>query len=270
MTSINNVPLSVTLPVDIGFVFALRQEAVGILDRLKHTRTTRGDGWTFYTGKIGGMSIALILSGIGQKNAEEAAKKLIAVFEPKAVCSAGYAGGLSARLKQFNICVPEQIIRESDGQALDLSESIPRQALPMPNKLTLMTVNDVVQTPKQKRVLYERTGAEIVDMETFAVADVCRCCDVPFFAYRVVLDTVEDQIPKDIAKILGNLDKGVSRLSGTILGNILSRPSVVLDFVSLKKRAFTAAERLARFVLLERIRNKGTGERRKELAMESE
>ena len=243
-------------PIDTGFIFALRQEAVGILDRLKRAKTTRGDGWTFYTGKIDDMSIAVVLSGIGQKNAEAAAKKLLDVFEPKSICSAGYAGGLSARLKQLNICVPEQVIRESDGEALDLSQTVPRKIAPMPGKLTLITVNDVVETPEQKRTLSEHTGAEIVDMETFVIADVCRGHNVPFFAFRVVLDTADDRIPKDIAKILGSLDKGVFQLSGTILGNIWSRPSVVLDFMSLKKRAFAASERLARFALAELSRKR--------------
>jgi adenosylhomocysteine nucleosidase len=126
----------------------------------------------------------------------------------------------------------------------------------MPGKLTLITVNDIVETPTQKQALNERTGAEIVDMETFAVADVCRIRNVPFFSYRVVLDTVEDQIPKDIAKILDTMDKGVSRLTGAVLGNIWHRPSVVLDFVSLRKRAFTATERLAQFAIVELSRKK--------------
>ena len=239
------------LSIDTGFVFALRQEAAGILDRLKRSRTTKGDGWTFYTGKIGSRTIAVVISGAGQKNAEEAAKKLIGIFEPKSVCSAGYAGGLSSRLKQFTICVPEQILRESDNQALDVSRPIPQQAQAVPDKLTLITINDVAETPAQKRALHERSGAELVDMETFAVAEVCRIRNVPFFSFRIVLDTVNDRIPKDIAGILGNLDQGVSRLSGMILGNIWARPSVVLDFVSLKKCAFLAAERLTRFVLAE-------------------
>jgi len=244
-------------PIDTGFIFALRQEAVGILDRLKRAKTTRGDGYTFTTGKIDDLSIAVVLSGVGQNNAEEAAIKLIDVFEPKSICSAGYAGGLSNRLKQLHLCVPEQVVRESDGEALDLSEAIPRRTSPMPDKFTLLTVNDVVETPEQKQALYERTGAEIVDMETFAIADVCQERNVPFFAFRVVLDAAGDRIPRDIANILGTLDKGVSRLSGTILGNIWSRPSVVLDLVSLKKRAFNATEQLARFAIAELLRKKG-------------
>ena len=261
---------STMLSVYTGIVFALRQEAVGILDRLKHVRKTQGDGWTFYAGTIDGISIALVLSGIGQINAEEAAKKLIDIFEPKMVCSAGYVGGLYTRLKQLNLCIPEQVIRESDGQALDLSGPVPRRTPSEPGKLTLLTVNDVVETPQQKRALNERTGAEIVDMETFAVADVCQERNVPFLSFRVVLDTVEDQIPKDIAKILGSMDKGVSRLSGSVLGSIWSRPSIVFDFVSLKKRAFAATERLARFTLTELARRKEEGQQRLETSSETQ
>jgi adenosylhomocysteine nucleosidase len=239
------------LSIDTGFVFALRQESVGILDRMKSARTTRGNGWTFHTGKINGVSVAVVLSGIGQKKAEDATNILLDVFSPKSICSAGYAGGLSSRLKQSDICVPEQVVRTSDRQALDVSKPIPQKTSPMPDKLTLVTVNDVVASPKQKQQLNEQTGAELVDMETFAVAEVCRIRSIPFFSYRVIFDAVDDRIPQDIAKILDNLDKGMARLGGTILGGIWSRPSVVLDFVSLKKRAFTATERLARFTVAE-------------------
>jgi len=242
--------------VDTGFIFALRQEAVGILDRLKRPRTTRGNNQTFYTGNIDDISAAVIVSGVGQKNAEASTNILLDVFTPKVICSAGYAGGLSSRLKQSNICVPEQIFRESDMQALDLSQPIPQKTSPLSNKLTLLTVNDVVESLEQKRTLHEQTGAEIVDMETFAVADVCRVREVPFFSARVIFDAVDDRIPKDITRILERLGKGTSRLSGTILGSIWSRPSVVLDFVSLKRRAFTATERLTRFVIAELSRRK--------------
>ena len=254
--------MAIMLPsFDIGFVFALRQESVGIVDRLKHSRKTRGNGWTFHTGNTSGLSIALVLSGVGQKNAEEATKILIDVFAPKLICSAGYAGGLSSRLKQLTLCVPEQVIRESDGQALDLTNPIPRKTSPVLDRLTLLTVNDVVESPEQKRAIRNRTRAEIVDMETFAVAEICRIREIPFFSFRVVFDAANDPIPKDIAKILESMEGGTSRLSwsrlsGAVLGSVWSRPSIVLDFVSLKRRAFTASERLAQFALAELSRRK--------------
>ena len=258
------------LSVDTGFVFALRQEAVGVLDRLKRSQTTRGNGWTFHIGKIDNVSVALVLSGVGQKNAEEATKVLTDVFAPKLICSAGYAGGLSFRLKQSVICVPEQVIRASDQQALDLSESIPRTTLLMPNKLTLLTVNDVAATPEQKRTLHEQTGAELVDMETFAVAEVCRVREIPFLSIRVILDAAADRIPQDITKILEGLNKGTVRFSGTILGSVWSRPSVMLDLVSLQRRAFTATERLARFTVAELSRRKSPEKVAKKLTIETQ
>jgi adenosylhomocysteine nucleosidase len=253
------------LAVDTGFVFALRQESVGILDRLKRVRTTRGNGRTFHTGKIDDISVAVVLSGIGQKNAEEATNSLLDVFAPKCICSAGYAGGLSARLKPSSICIPEQVIRGVDMQALDVSKSIPQKTLPMQNKFTLLTVNDVAESPEKKRTLHEQTGAELVDMETFAVAEVCRCRAVQFLSVRVILDAVDDRIPKDITKILESMGKGTSRFAGTLLGSLFARPSVVLDLVSLKRRAFAASERLARYTLTELSRRNLSGEAAGEL-----
>lgn len=239
------------LSVDIGFVFALHQEAVGILDRLKHPRKTRGNGRTFHTGTIGNSSVAVVLSGAGQKGAEDASNILIDVFEPKLICSAGYAGGLSKRLKPLTLCVPEYVIRESDNQVLDLLTSIPRKTSPSPDRLTLLTVNDVAGLPKQKHMFHARTGAELIDMETFAVADVCRIRNIPFCTFRIIFDAVEDQIPKDIVDILEGMNKGIPQFSGIILGRIWSRPSLLFDMVSLKKRVFKATERLTEFIIKE-------------------
>jgi hypothetical protein len=108
-----------------------------------------------------------------------------------------------------------------------------------------------VESPEQKRTLHDRTGAEFVDMETFAVADVCRSRAIPFFAFRVILDTVDERIPQDVTKILEGMGKGVFRFSGTVLGGLFSRPSMVFDIAALKKRAFIASERLAQFAVAE-------------------
>ena len=248
--------------VDIGFVFALHHESVGILDRLKRPQTTRGNDRTFHTGTIhtagtnSEKSVAAVLAGVGQKNAEEATNVLLDVFAPRWICSIGYAGGLTNRLQRATICVPEQAVRATDGQALDLSGTVPQRAVPMPNKLKLLTINDVVETPNRKRELHAQTGAELVDMETFAVAEVCRVREIPFLSVRVIFDALDDQIPGDITKILDNFSRGVSRtsglfLAGTLFGSIVSRPSVLLDFASFNRRAFTASERLAQFTLAE-------------------
>jgi adenosylhomocysteine nucleosidase len=255
--------------VDLGFVFAMPMEAAGVADVLKQSQTTQGDGRTFHTGFFHGYRTAVVESGVGQENAGRAANVLIEVFKPKRLISAGYAGGLAKRLKQFNVCFPEILVRESDGKTLYVSNSIPENigtladykktssvSEKLNGKLILLTTDVVVGSPKQKLLLYHQTGAELVDMETFAVADVCQKRRIPMLAVRIILDTADEQIPKDIQRILKNAEKGVARLTGSVLGSICSRPSSMLDLFSLRQRALRATDKLAKHIAIELDREK--------------
>ncbi|MDR1268441.1 MAG: hypothetical protein LBK82_02845 [Planctomycetaceae bacterium] len=248
--------------VDLGFVFAMPMEASGVADDLKQHQTTRGNGRTFHTGIFHGYRTAIVESGVGQENAGRAAEVLLDVFQPKRIFSAGYAGGLSKRLKQFNVCFPEILVRESDGKTFYVSNSVPEMIEESSDlgkrekqngKLILLTTDFVVGSPKRKSLLYHQTGAELVDMETFAVAEVCRQHQIPMLAVRIILDTVEEQIPKDVQRILKNVEKGGARLAGSVLGSIFSRPSSMLDLLSLKQRALRAADQLAKQIAVELV-----------------
>lgn len=235
-------------PPEVGFVFALSQEAGSVFDRFEHRRTTRGSGAVFHTGILNGLTAAAVISGIGQHNAENAAALLIDVFAPKKICSAGYAAGLSPRLKKGNICVAERVQRYSDGQILDLTPGIPRQGLPENGKLTLLTVNETIHSPEQKAALLEKTGAELLDMETFAVAECCRQRKVPFLSVRIIFDAAGDPVPEEISRFVQNGKKGKLFHAGLIFRTICSRPSVLCGLFSLQKQAFTASEKLAVFL----------------------
>jgi adenosylhomocysteine nucleosidase len=257
--------------VDIGFVFAMPMEAAGVADVLKQPQTTKGNGRIFHTGIFHHYRVALVESGVGQENAGRAADVLIDVFRPKRLISAGYAGGLAKRLKQFNVCFPEVLIRESDGKTLYVSNSIPENIGFLPNfkesstnsdgissgsaklngKLRLLTTDYVVDSPDQKLLLNCRTGAELVDMETFAVAEVCQKCRIPMQAVRIILDTADEHIPKDIQRILKNVKKGNARLIGSVLGSVCSRPSSIVDLFSLRQRALLATDKLAKHIAIE-------------------
>jgi adenosylhomocysteine nucleosidase len=257
--------------VEVGFVFAMPMEAAGVADVLKQSQTTKGNGRTFHTGNFHGFRVALVESGVGQENARRAANVLIDVFQPKRLISAGYAGGLTKRLKQFNVCFPEVLIRESDGKMLYVSNSIPENIELLPDsekvssnsnkissgsaklngKLILLTTDEVVDSPKHKLLLNRQTGAELVDMETFAVAEVCQKNRIPMLAVRIILDTADEQIPQDIQRLLKNVKKGNARLIGSVLGSICSRPSSILDLFSLRQRALRATDKLAKHIAIE-------------------
>ncbi len=246
--------------VDIGFVFAMPMEAAGIVDRLERKKTTCGNGRTFHTGLFGNSRVALVESGVGQEKATSATEVLIDVFAPERIVSAGYGGGLSKRLKRFNVCFPEMLIRLSDGARLDLAEPIPKfveaEVGPVKGKLALLTADRVIDTPVEKFSLGRETGAELVDMESFAVAEVCRNRAVPFRAIRVVLDDAEEELPKDMQRILKHAEVGGARLAGSVLGSLFRRPTSLLDLFSLKQRALEAADRLANHIGREIVHDK--------------
>ncbi|MDR0869269.1 MAG: hypothetical protein LBN39_00605 [Planctomycetaceae bacterium] len=238
----------------LGFVFAMPIESGGVFDKMTERKITKGNGTIFHTGIFAEQQTAMIESGIGSENAGKAAEILLDVFAPKKIISAGFAGGLSKRLKRYNVCFPEMLIRKSDGAMLDVSQPVPQLFygdLPIENKLALLTADEAVFAPKEKSSLQKETGAELVDMETFAVADVCRKRNVPFLSVRIVLDTAEQEFPKDILRIVQNADKSVFRLTGSVLGSLFRRPSSMLDLWSLKEQTLQAADKLAKHLYRE-------------------
>ncbi len=109
-----------------------------------------------------------------------------------------------------------------------------------------MTVDRVVRLPEEKRALGEKYAALAADMETLAVAEVCRRRETPFLAVRVVHDAADDALPRDVEKLLAQRS-GAARL-GAAVGSILKRPSSVMDLLRLQQRAVEASDRLAQFL----------------------
>ena len=233
-----------SLIADIGFVFALPMEAAGIVDRLTDRKTTIGGGRKFYTGRLGKYRVVVVESGVGQEKAGRAAAALIDTFHPKRLISAGYSGALSAGPKRFAIRIPNVVIRESDGKCIELQPETDVS-------VRLLTTDFVVATPKRKKSLGEKHQAALVDMETFAIAECCQERGVPFRSVRIVLDTVNEALPKDVQRIMRSAEHSTARLTGSVLRSLFSRPSALIDLYTLKERALDASDRLAKRIFKE-------------------
>jgi len=233
-----------SLVVDIGFVFAMPMEAAGVVDRLGSRKTTVGDGRKFHMGQLGKFRVAVVESGVGQEKAGAATTALIDTFRPKRLISAGYSGALSADLKRFAIRIPSVVIRESDGKRIELQPEAD-------DPVRLVTTDFVVATPKRKKSFGEEYQAALVDMETFAVAECCQERGVPLLSVRIVLDTLDEALPKDVQRIMRSAERSKSRLAGSVLGSLFSRPSALVDLYSLKERALVATDRLAKRIFKE-------------------
>jgi adenosylhomocysteine nucleosidase len=140
----------------------------------------------------------LKVSGMGPRRAALASRTLLE-NGATALLSWGSAGGLAPKLFPGNLILPKTVI--ASDQSLYHVETSWHQRLC--NRLKghvdfhtepLVESATVVCTPAEKAVLFLRTGAIGVDMESGAVATVAQEARVPFMVVRAIADSADTTI----------------------------------------------------------------------------
>ncbi|MGA2060685.1 MAG: hypothetical protein ABSG67_09415 [Thermoguttaceae bacterium] len=267
-------------PCHFGVIFALGIESGSFEDLLSGAIRIRGSGFFIKEGGLKGRRVVVIRSGAGRENAARAAEVLIDGHRPQIIISAGFAGGLDPSLKRHDILLADSVIDSKGGQI------ILRQALPSPDIANqvqsssvgpsssegrplrwplalssidpsesiwpglrfgkLLTVDHVVRDSAEKQALHQHHQALVVDMETFAVAEVCRDCGVPLCAVRIIHDAAGDELPPDVERLLRQ--KSEPARLGAALAAIWRRPGSVKDLWTLKENSLDSSAQLAKFL----------------------
>lgn len=238
---------SETAPRAAAIVFAVPIEADAFA-RLATDRTEfRADGLIFEEGTVVGRRVAWCVGGVGRTAAERAARRLVAGHRPRLLLTAGFAGGLDPGLARGDVCRPSRAVLAA--HAADPGETGSNSPLPVVDleasgePVTVCTVDEVIRTPAAKRALAARTGAAVVDMESFAVATVARERGLPCGCIRVISDTVADELPPEITR-LARPQSALRRL-GTAVGAVGRRPGAAVDLWRLWERAVVDGRTLA-------------------------
>lgn len=204
-----------------AYICALPREAKH-LQRLPHVR----DGFA-----------VVVCSGVGARNAERAARELIQRQRPFQIRSAGVAGALSPKLKVGDVVMAHCVIDAVTGEHLP-RELIPR--LPMPSQ-TIVTVPRMITSPQEKRQLHERYDAAAVDMESAAIARVCKEESIGFLAIRAISDTADEVIPEFISKFF---DRNGRLQPGKVAMELWKNPSCITALRRLDRQSRAACEAL--------------------------
>lgn len=236
------------VPCDVGLVFALGAELGGLEDLLQGVLTTRGSEMVVRQGHLKGRSVVLVQAGAGCLAAARGTQALIAGHRPKWVISAGFAGGLDPKLGRGDILMVDSVT-DASGRKLAIDLKVSPESLAGTPRLhvgRLLTVDSIVRRAEEKRALGQAHAALALDMETWAVAEVCRQDKVRFLAVRIISDTVDDELPAEVEPLVRQKTRA-ARL-GAAAGAIFHRPSSVKDMLKLKENALVASDRLARFL----------------------
>lgn len=235
-------------PCDVGLVFALEIESGGLEDLLDGLIAIRGQSFVARQGGLKGRNVVVIRSSGGRKAAAEATDMLILGHHPKWVISAGFAGALQPELRRHDIVMADSLV-DAAGHQLSMDLRVDPASLaqtPGVHVGRLLTVDHMVCLPDEKRALGQQHSALAVDMESYAVAEVCRQSQTRFLAIRIISDPVDEQLPRDVERLISQ--KTYAARFGAALGTIWNRPSSVKDMLRLKENALVASDRLARFL----------------------
>ena len=232
----------------MALIFALGIEAGGIVDRLQGKITSRYENCVEHAGKFGKRQVVVTESGIGRKLAGEVATDVIRCHKPAWIISAGFAGALKDGVRRGHIVMAETVVDEAGNQLETGLRLDPKTLAAQPWLHTgrLLTVNHVVRSEQEKRQLGEKHQAVACDMETAAVADVCRQHKTRFLSVRVISDAVDERLPPEVESLLGQ--KSLAGKLGAAAGAIFNRPSSVKDMWNLREEAIKASDRLAKFL----------------------
>lgn len=229
---------------DIGMVCALPMELSDFLARCSKVKTYSGGSFTFRGGFYDKIRIAMVESGPGPARARRATAALLDAHSPRWIISTGFCGALTAGLKVGQIVVANEVL-DHEGQRLQIDigmQSDPDRGLSVGRTIT---VNRIVRSVAEKKDLADATGAIAVDMETFAIAQLCQERKTRFLAIRAVSDDLSADLPSEVLSLMG--ETGSVRM-GAVIGALWKRPSSYKDMWRLRENALLAGEHLARFL----------------------
>ncbi|MFB3814554.1 MAG: phosphorylase [Terriglobales bacterium] len=221
------------MPAKVVIIAALERE-VRVLVRGSEWR--RSNAIAVPYGVFESDSAVVVCAGIGAEPARRAAQAALEGFRPPALVSAGLAGALTGEYRVGDVICPATIL---DAQGAAISATIEIAAC---NRRGVLVSSPVVAGRANKRSLAERYGADIVDMEAAAVAQVAAQHEVPFVAIKAVSDELDFPMPDTTAFV----DAQGRFLTGRFLLHTCVRPATWSVVSKLASNSAKASRELCR------------------------
>ena len=220
----------------IGILCAGDREVVPFVPMIENMRVSEKAMLKVYEGKIEGVEIAVLFSGVCRVNAAIAAQILIDGYHCDAIINAGTAGGMAASVGLLDVVVGEKSVYH-DVEVDVLAEFCPAEdtrifhadeaLISLAYKAAegfeqtvhfgLMATGEKFITDEGRDRINAAFASLTVDMETAGVAQVCWRNGIPFIAVRSITDTADHS---GDGAFFENLDKA-SRISAEFVRRML-------------------------------------------------
>jgi adenosylhomocysteine nucleosidase len=186
----------------LAIFYALDIEAREIKDRMIIEKIRVEHDLRVFEGHLNHRKIILVLTGVGKRRAQNAARKVFQQYLVSGVISTGCCGALNNMFAAGDIVVYTQI-KSTGGMGMSTVNSnseLMEQALKyhydrrMVRLAKGISVDIVCAAPESKSRLGIEFAADVVDMESYWIGEIAQETGLPFIAIRAVADSVQDDL----------------------------------------------------------------------------
>jgi nucleoside phosphorylase len=175
--------------------------------------------------------VKVVVTGMGRKNAESAARRAIAEHSPALILTCGYAGALRPDLRHGQLVSDVAIATlQSELQAIGALAT------------RFHCSERIASTAAEKQQLRATTGADVVEMESAVIHEIARVKGIPCATLRVISDVAEEDFPLDF----NQLQTAGAKLDPLKLAFALVRsPGKIPKLIAFAKRLKPSGQALA-------------------------
>ncbi|MCK2183076.1 5'-methylthioadenosine/S-adenosylhomocysteine nucleosidase [Halomonas getboli] len=196
----------------IGIIGAMAQEVARLADMLEDRETRTHVGSTFHQGRLHGVEVVILQSGIGKVNAAIGTTLLMDMYQPEAIINTGSAGGFGEGLEIGDVVVSSEV-RHHDVDAVVFGYEhgqVPQMpAAYLPDQRLVTVARECVEAMNEVSVvegliatgdvfmacpeLVAKTRSRFptmlaAEMEAAAIAQTCHLYGCPFVVIRALSD----------------------------------------------------------------------------------
>ncbi len=198
------------------------EEISEIRNNLKNSKTIQKNNFVITKGTLGNNNIVLIKSGVGKVAASTTAQFIIDNYKPVYIVNTGIAGSLSPDIKAGDIIIVNKLVQhdfdvtafgnpkgyidngiEPDKPTVfnsdkKLVEKFKKELNLNQNKnikiCTIATGDIFVNQEKQKQAIRNAFNADVIDMESAAIAQTTQRNNIPLIVIRTISDSENNSV----------------------------------------------------------------------------